>query len=70
MDTSVEKLCLKLNDFEQNVSSSFGELRHDKDFVDVTLVSEDGQELEAHKVILAALSPFFRDLLKKKKHAH
>ena len=38
-------------------------LKEDKDFNDVTLVCEDGQQMEAHKVILASSSPLFQRLL-------
>ena len=65
-----EKLCLQWNDFKDNVSSSFGGLREDKDLTDVTLACEDGQHVEAHKVILAASSPFFKEILKRNKHPH
>ena len=65
-----EKLCLKWNDFQENVFSAFESLRADKDFTDVTLVCADGQQIEAHKVILAASSPFFQNLLRTNKHAH
>ena len=65
-----DKLCLQWNDFKENLGSSFGELRGDKDLTDVTLASEDGEQVEAHKVILAASSPFFMDLLKRNKHPH
>merc|ERR1719430_2656610 len=65
-----EKLCLQWNDFKENISASFGELREDKDFTDVTLVCEDGQQVETHKVILASSSPFFKDLLRKNSHPH
>jgi len=65
-----EKLCLKWNDFQDNVSTAFGILRSDTDFSDVTLACEDGQQVEAHKVILAASSPFFQNILKKNKHPH
>ena len=65
-----EKLYLQWNDFKQNISSSFGELREDKDLTDVTLACEDGKQVEAHKVILAASSPFFKDILKRNKHPH
>ena len=58
-----EKLCLQWNDFKENVNNAFGRLRDDKDFTDVTLACEDGQQLEAHKVILAASSPFFEKIL-------
>ena len=36
----------------------------------MTLACEDGQQVEAHKVILAASSPFFQTLLQKNKHSH
>jgi len=64
-----EKFCLRWNDFEQNISSSFRELKEDKDFFDVTLACDDNQ-LQAHKVILSACSPFFRSVLKKNPHQH
>ena len=63
-----EKICLKLNDFQDNVCSVFGSLRQDRDFADVTLACEDGQQIDAHKVILAASSPVFQSMLKKNKH--
>ena len=62
--TMEEKLCLKWNDFQGNVISSFGQLRGDQDFTDVTLACEDVQ-FEAHKLILSTCSPFFRKLLKR-----
>ena len=67
---SSEKLCLQWNDFKENITSSFKELGEDREFTDVTLACEDGQQFEAHKVILAASSPFFQNLLKRIKHAH
>ena len=66
----MEKLCLKWNDFQINVNSAFGKLRNDQDLSDVTLVCEDGKQLEAHKVVLAASSPFFLELLQRNKHQH
>ena len=65
-----EKLCLQWNDFQENVKSAFGSLREDNDFTDVTLACEDGQQVEAYKVILAASSPFFQKLLGRNKHPH
>ena len=67
---NLEKFCLKWNDFQENVNTAFAALRKDSDFTDVTLACQDGQQVEAHKVILAASSPFFQNLLKKNKHAH
>merc|ERR1712126_451368 len=65
-----ERLCLQWIDFKENISSSFGELREDNDFTDVTLACDDGKQVEAHKTILAASSPFFKDVLKRNKHPH
>lgn len=64
-----DKFCLRWNDFESNISVAFRELREDKDFFDVTLACDDDQ-IQAHKVILAACSPFFRAVLRKNPHAH
>ena len=65
-----EKLSLKWNDFQENVSTVFAQLRDNSDFSDVTLACEDGQQFEAHRVILIASSPFFHNLLKLNKHTH
>jgi len=66
---SAEKFCLRWNDFESNISVAFRELREDKDFFDVTLACDDDQ-IQAHKVILSACSPFFRTILKRNRHEH
>ena len=60
--TNSEKLCLNWNDFSKNVTTFFKELRGDQELSDVTLVSSDGEEIEAHKVILASGSGFFQNL--------
>ena len=67
---SSEKLCLQWNDFKENITFSFKELREDTEFADVTLACEDGKQIEAHKVVLASSSPLFMELLKKNKHPH
>ena len=64
-----EKFCLRWNDFESNISVAFRELRNDSDFFDVTLACDD-EQIQAHKVILSACSPFFRTVLRRNPHAH
>ena len=54
---------LKWGEFQPFISNSVRSLRVLGDFADVTLVCEDGQ-LEAHKFILSACSPFFQRVLK------
>ena len=65
---SSEDFCLRWNSFESNISSSFQELREDSEFFDVTLCCDNGVDIvQAHKVILAACSPFFRKILSHQK---
>jgi len=66
---TTEKFCLRWNDFESNISGAFRELRDDKDFFDVTIACED-EQIQAHKVILSACSPFFRNVLRRNPHQH
>lgn len=66
--TSSEKFSLKWNDYQDNISIAFSNLRNDTNFSDVTLVSEDGQKVEAHKVIISASSPIFNKIINLNKH--
>ena len=65
---SMEKFCL--NAFEENIRGYFGTLRKDKRLFDVTLVTDDGQHIQAHMVILSACSQFFHDIFMKSKYTH
>ena len=64
----LDKYCLKLSDFQEKVRSTFGVLRNDREFVDVTLACEDAFQIDCHKAILASSSPFFENILTKLKH--
>ena len=64
----LDKYCLKLSDFQEKVKSTFGALRNDREFVDVTLACEDAFQIDCHKAILASSSPFFENILTKLKH--
>jgi len=68
METS-ENFCLKWSNFESNLSDAFKELRDEKDLFDVTLACDDRQ-VAAHKVVLSACSPFFRNILRRNPHPH
>ena len=70
MSSTNENFCLKWNDFQQNIATNYRDLRESSDFSDVTLVCEEDQQVEAHRVILSACSPFFMNILKKTKHIH
>jgi hypothetical protein len=64
-DNMKQRYCLKWNNYQSNVTSTFKELLAVEDFVDITLSAEGGA-LRAHKVVLSACSPYFRDILKVK----
>ena len=58
-----QRYCLKWNNYQSNVTTTFKELLAVEDFVDITLTAEGGA-LKAHKVVLSACSPYFCDILK------
>ncbi|XP_043228230.1 protein bric-a-brac 1-like isoform X3 [Amphibalanus amphitrite] len=60
---------LKWNNYHVNITNSFDSLRLDEDFVDVT-VACDGFQTKAHRMVLSACSPYFRELLKSNPHPH
>ncbi|KAG8321199.1 hypothetical protein J6590_051474 [Homalodisca vitripennis] len=59
----LQHFCLRWNNYQSSITSAFENLRDDEDFVDVTLAC-DGKSLKAHRVVLSACSPYFRELLK------
>ena len=65
---NMEKYCLQWNEFEGNVRQSFRKLREEERLFDVTLATDDGQHIQAHKMILSAGSDFFNDISMKTNH--
>ena len=59
-----EKFSLKWNDFQSNVSKSFGALRNENYLHDVTLVGDDHHQISAHRVVLSACSEYFKSIFK------
>ena len=56
-----QQYCLRWNDFQSNMVTSFKHLRSEKNFLDVTLACE-GQTCKAHKMVLSACSPYFQKM--------
>ena len=48
----MDNFCLKWNDFGGNIRESLKKLRSDEALADVTLATEDGRHIKAHKIIL------------------
>ena len=55
---------LKWDDFQVNLVNHLKGSKGDTDFSDVTLVCEDGRQVEAHRMVLAAGSGFFNAVLR------
>jgi len=49
---------------------AFDQLRSSGELLDATLACDDDQFVEAHRLVLSACSPVFRNLFKKINHAH
>ena len=60
-----DKWCMKWNEFDTNIREYLRILREDQRLFDVTLVTDDGQHIQAHKIILSAGSHFFSDIFLK-----
>ena len=67
---SSEKFCLKWNDFQTNVSKTFAQLRRESGLFDVTLVTNDQQQVSAHRLVLSACSDFFKTIFYINTHSH
>jgi len=65
MMMNTEKYCLKWNEFEENIRNYFKALRNEQKLFDVTLATDDGHQIQAHKVILSSGSDFFSDIFSK-----
>lgn len=63
MSSSQELFYLKWNNFQKNISTQYNKLRDNLDLIDITFAC-GGKKLGAHKLVLFACSPYFRDLLK------
>jgi len=58
-----QQYCLKWNNYQESLSSTFSDLLASDTFVDVTLSCEGQKIVRAHRLLLSACSPYFRRLL-------
>ena len=65
-----EKFCLKWNDFHSNVSKSFSLLRNEDYLHDVTIVTDDNEQIAAHKLVLSTCSEYFKNIFMKNKQSN
>ena len=53
-----------MKQFQNDASDIIRKMKHIEEFCDVTLVSDDGEKILAHKVVLASASTLFREMFK------
>ena len=58
------------NNSQADIVKFFIKMRENQKFFDVTLVTDDGQHIQAHKIILSAGSNFFSDIFMKSNHSN
>jgi len=64
MVESQQQYCLKWNNYQTSLTSTFKDLLACENFVDCTLSCGQGaQTINAHRVVLSACSPYFRQVL-------
>lgn len=56
-----QQFCLRWTNYHSNLSTVFDQLYQAESFADVTLISE-GRSIRAHKMVLAASSPYFQTI--------
>ena len=65
-----DNVVLSGEDFSVDVVNIFKDLSNDLEFTNVTLVTDGGKTIKAHKVVLSAFSPFFKSILINNPHQH
>ena len=65
MGQTEEQYHLKWNDFNSSLTKCFRDLRDNCEMLDVSIIS-NGKTFKAHKLVLSACSPIFKNMLQKK----
>ena len=65
-----DQYCLRWSEADSNLSGAVSDIRDSGEFCDLTLACDDDKEIMVHRVILAACSTFFRNILNRLPHHH
>ena len=58
-----EKCTLQWHSYSDHLKGALSEMMFSSEFADVTLVTDDKQQIRAHRNILGACSPVFKSIL-------
>ena len=62
--------CISWRNFPSHLGSTFQDLQSARHFTDVTLVSDDQIQIQAHKIVLSASSRVLKTILVNNPHSH
>ena len=65
-----EYFSLRSENVNLNLSVAFKDILNEKIFSDVTLVSDDGMQIKAHRIVVSSFSPLLRNLLLTNSSSH
>ena len=65
-----ECFVLKWSEYHTNVAESFKLMRADGDFLDTTVACSGSEQLQAHRVVLSAFSPYLKGMLRNNPQAN
>merc|ERR1719347_1429847 len=65
-----EKYTLNWDTFSEHLKLMFKDLYQEGRYSDVTLVSDDQTQFKAHKIVLSACSPFFKNIIESNPSQH
>uniref|UniRef100_A0A182N4Y9 BTB domain-containing protein n=1 Tax=Anopheles dirus TaxID=7168 RepID=A0A182N4Y9_9DIPT len=66
---NAQQFSLRWNNYSTYITGAIDSLRYEEDLVDVTLCCE-GRKLRAHKILLSACSPYFKDVFRENPCQH
>ena len=58
-----DKYSIGWNTFQKHVQQTFEDLYNNRNFSDVTLVTDDLVQIQAHRIVLSSASTLFEQLL-------
>ena len=70
LNMSLKSFCISWKDFPSHLGSTFQDLIAERHFADVTLVSDDQKQIQAHRIVLSASSHVLKNILVNNPHSH
>ena len=67
---NIEYINLCRKEFQKTTTGAFTSFRGSEPFTDITLVCNTGRQIKAHKIILSAVSIFFKTVFEQNPHQH